>query len=65
MKRSTAILFTLFLGGFGIQHFYLNRPTAGVFSCLFFWTLIPALCSFIHLFMLLFMSDTEFNKKYI
>jgi len=65
MKRSTAILLTLILGGFGIQHFYLNRPLAGTLSVLFFWTLVPAVVSCVQLIMLLLMSEQEFHKKYI
>lgn len=44
------ILLALFLGGFGIHHFYLRRTGMGVLYCLFSWTPIPWVLGFIECF---------------
>jgi TM2 domain-containing membrane protein YozV len=35
------ILLALFLGTFGVHHFYLRRTGLGILYCCFFWTSIP------------------------
>ena len=54
------ILLALFLGTFGIHHFYLRRTGLGVLYCLFCWTGIPAILGLIECF---FMAGRvrEFN----
>ena len=44
------ILLALFLGIFGLHHFYLRRTGLGVLYCCFFWTGIPALLGVIECF---------------
>jgi TM2 domain-containing membrane protein YozV len=44
------ILLALFLGTFGIHHFYLRRNGLGVLYCCFFWTGIPSLLGLIECF---------------
>jgi TM2 domain-containing membrane protein YozV len=44
------ILLALFLGTFGIHHFYLRRTGLGILYCVFFWTGIPSLLGFIECF---------------
>lgn len=44
------ILLALFLGTFGIHHFYLRRTGLGIVYCFFFWTGIPAILGFIECF---------------
>src|ERR1700685_948154 len=44
------ILLALFLGTFGIHHFYLRRTGLGILYCCFFWTGIPAILGFIECF---------------
>ncbi|HTX75935.1 MAG TPA: NINE protein [Terracidiphilus sp.] len=44
------ILLALFLGTFGVHHFYLRRTGLGVLYCFFFWTGIPAILGFIECF---------------
>jgi TM2 domain-containing protein/zinc ribbon protein len=44
------ILLALFLGSFGVHHFYLRRVGLGVLYCVFFWTGIPAFLGFIECF---------------
>lgn len=44
------ILLALFLGTFGVHHFYLRRTGLGILYCLFFWTGIPSFLGFIECF---------------
>ena len=44
------ILLALFLGTFGIHHFYLRRTGLGILYCCFFWSGIPALLGLIECF---------------
>jgi|SRR5690348_7449003 len=44
------ILLALFLGGFGVHHFYLRRTALGVLYLCFFWTPIPWVLGFIECF---------------
>jgi TM2 domain-containing membrane protein YozV len=44
------ILLALFLGGFGVHHFYLRRTGLGILYLCFFWTPIPWILGFIECF---------------
>ena len=44
------VLLALFLGCFGIHHFYLGRVGLGILYCCFSWTGIPAILGFIECF---------------
>jgi TM2 domain-containing membrane protein YozV len=44
------ILLALFLGTFGIHHFYLRRTGLGILYCCFFWSGIPAMLGFFECF---------------
>jgi TM2 domain-containing membrane protein YozV len=44
------VLLALFLGSFGVHHFYLRRVGLGILYCFFFWSGIPALLGFIECF---------------
>jgi TM2 domain-containing membrane protein YozV len=44
------ILLALFLGTFGMHHFYLRRVGLGVLYCCFCWTSIPSILGFIECF---------------
>lgn len=44
------ILLALFLGGFGIHHFYLRRTGLGILYACFFWTGFPWVLGFIECF---------------
>ena len=44
------ILLALFLGAFGIHHFYLRRTGLGILYSCFFWTRIPSVLGFIECF---------------
>lgn len=63
-NKIVAALLAVFLGGFGIQWFYLGKTLYGILSLVFFWTTIPAIISLIHFVILLISSDEEFNAKY-
>ncbi|MDZ8065991.1 MAG: NINE protein [Nostoc sp. DedQUE08] len=62
--KSTAIILCFFGGWLGIHKFYLGENVAGILYLLFFWTCIPSLIAFVEFFVLVLMSDTEFNTKY-
>ena len=44
------ILLALFLGTFGVHHFYLRRTGLGILYCCFFWSGIPSILGFIECF---------------
>ncbi len=44
------ILLALFLGTFGLHHFYLRRVGLGILYCCFFWTGITTILGFIECF---------------
>jgi len=44
------ILLALFLGTFGLHHFYLRRNGLGILYCCFFWSGIPAILGFFECF---------------
>ncbi|WP_257236645.1 NINE protein [Nostoc sp. 'Peltigera malacea cyanobiont' DB3992] len=62
--KSTAIILCFFGGWLGIHKFYLGQNVAGILYLLFFWTCIPSLIAFVEFFILVLMSDIEFNTKY-
>ena len=66
-NKITAAMLAFFTGFFGGQFLYLRRPGFFVLFLLvsiFSAAVIPAILSFIHGFMLLNMSDHEFDRKY-
>jgi TM2 domain-containing membrane protein YozV len=48
--EAVGVLLALFLGCFGLHHFYLRRNGLGVLYLLFFWTGITAILGFIECF---------------
>lgn len=63
-NKTVAALLALFLGGFGIHKFYLQRTLSGVLYLLFCWTFIPAILGFIECIRFLLMSEQEFETSY-
>ena len=63
-SRSVAILLALLLGGLGIHKFYLGQILWGILYLLFCWTFIPLIISIIEVIILLFMDDSEFNRRF-
>jgi TM2 domain-containing membrane protein YozV len=50
VRRDEVVGILLFLGTFGIHHFYLRRTGLGVLYCLFCWTGITTILGFIECF---------------
>jgi len=44
------VLLALFLGTFGLHHFYLRRVGLGILYCCFCWTCIPSILGFFECF---------------
>src|SRR5215469_1660895 len=44
------ILLALFLGTFGVHHFYLRRTGLGILYCCFFWSGVPTILGIIECF---------------
>ena len=57
-------IFGVFLGGFGIHKFYLDRPGAGIIYLLLCWTFIPAVVGFFEGLSYWIMSEASFARKY-
>ena len=53
------ILLALFLGGFGIHHFYLRRTGWGIFYACFCWTPFPWILGFIECFFMVLGARSE------
>jgi TM2 domain-containing membrane protein YozV len=63
-SRSTAAILALFLGWIGIHKFYLGQSIWGLFYLLFCWTFIPFCIAGIEFWIILFMSDDHFNRRF-
>ncbi len=63
-KKTTFIVFALFLGFLGIHRFYLGQHKKGLLYICFCWTLIPAIISFIDAIQFAIMKDAVFYCKY-
>ncbi len=63
-SKQTVILLAVFLGIFGVHHFYLKNYWRGIFFVLFSWTLIPILIGLIDAIIFAMMSEEMFDKKY-
>ena len=57
-SKGVAVVLCLLLGGIGMHHWYLGNYIRGILYLLFFWTLIPAILSFIDLAIIIF-SDFD------
>ena len=63
-SKGTAAILCFFFGGIGIHKFYLGQGGMGVAYLIFCWTFIPAVIAFFEFFILLFMNEDEFNRKF-
>lgn len=63
-SKGVAALLAFFLGGFGIHKFYLGQIFWGIIYLLFCWTFIPAIIAFFETFIILFMDETKFNRRF-
>lgn len=62
--KTTAGLLALFLGGFGVHKFYLNKPILGIIYLVFCWTYVPAIIAFVEALMFFFQDQDDFDEKY-
>ncbi len=65
-NRTIALMLTvlsIFLGGVGVQYFYMGKIGAGVASTLLIWTLVPIVMSFIQLFTIMGKVDQYNSDK--
>lgn len=66
-SRGIAALLAIFLGGFGIQYFYLGKTAAGIITILLtlvtcgLWEVITMIQGIV----LLFMDNARFRQKYV
>jgi TM2 domain-containing membrane protein YozV len=63
-SQTVAVLLTAFLGGFGIHRFYLGKPISGIFYFLFSWTGLPSVVAVFEVFLMTFMSQEAWARKY-
>lgn len=63
-NKLVAALLAIFLGGIGIQHFYLGKTLFGVLSLVFFWTYVPAIIGLVQGVLILISSDEKFQNTY-
>ncbi|GAB6120424.1 TM2 domain-containing protein [Dysgonomonas termitidis] len=63
-NQNTATILALFLGGFGIHKFYLEKEFQGLAYLLFCWTLVPFVLGIIDGIMLGLMYEDTFYEKY-
>ena len=62
--KLAAGLLAIFLGGFGVHHFYLGNVGLGLLYLLFFWTGIPLIVGIIEGIIYLATSDSVWLAKY-
>ncbi len=63
-SKLIATILALLLGGIGVHKLYLGKAWIGTVYLIFFWTFIPAIIGFIEGVLLIFMSESDFNRKY-
>ncbi|AFZ02156.1 NINE protein [Calothrix sp. PCC 6303] len=63
-SKGTATIICFFLGGLGVHKFYLGQTGAGIVYLLLSWTFVPSIIAFVEFFILLLMSDEDFNRQY-
>tara|TARA_R110000868_G_scaffold25972_2_gene100617 strand:+ start:603 stop:806 length:204 start_codon:yes stop_codon:yes gene_type:complete len=62
--KNVAALLAFFLGGLGIQWFYLGKPLSGMLYFLFSWTLLPSVIGVIEAIWFAVISKEQFDKTY-
>lgn len=63
-ERTIAAFLALFLGGIGIQKFYIGQIFLGVLCVIFSFTFIPMVIGIVDFMRFMLMSDEEFDLKY-
>lgn len=64
-KREIAARLSLLLGAVGAHKFYQGDIAAGLLYLLFSWTFIPALLAFADFLLLVTMSDSAYDARYV
>lgn len=64
-NRTTATMLALFIGWFGLHHFYLGDRRRGMYYLGFFWTLVPLFLGWIDGVRLALMDEQEFEQKFV
>ena len=62
--RLVAVVLAIFLGGFGLHKFYLNRIGQGIVYLIFCWTGIPSLVGWTEGLLYLARSDADWAAEY-
>lgn len=63
-EKLVAALLAIFLGAFGVHHFYLGNKKLGILYLVFCWTFLPGFIAFIEGILFLLMEEEEFEYKY-
>jgi TM2 domain-containing membrane protein YozV len=63
-SRTTAALLAVFLGLFGLHHFYLGNKRRGMYYLGFFWTMVPLFLSWVDAVRLALTEEEEFQRKF-
>jgi len=63
-QKVVALVLCWFFGWLGAHKFYLGQAGVGMLYVLFCWTFIPGLVAFVEFWILLFMSEAEFNRQF-
>ena len=64
-NRTVAALLALFLGGFGVHWFYLNRTGLGILHAVFFWTPLAWISGIFSAILWLGTNDANFEERYL
>ena len=64
-SKNIAAILAFFLGGLGVHKFYIGKTMQGIFYLVFCWTYISTIISFIECITYLFMSQQEFDAKFV
>lgn len=63
-NKAVALVLAWLLGGVGGHWFYLGKIKRAVLYLVFFWTVIPAFLAIYDFFVMVVMSQKEFDAKY-
>lgn len=62
-SKIAAGLLGIFLGGIGVNNFYIGNIGLGIVDILFSWTFIPSICNLIRGILYLCESDDSFESR--
>jgi TM2 domain-containing membrane protein YozV len=64
-SRTTAALLALFLGAFGLHHFYVGNKRRGLYHLAFFWTFVPFVLGWIDAIRMALTDEQDFERKFV